>query len=122
MALIDKANSIKTEGGNMGWHQPGTGGKYLHVLMIDKDLADDLWVRVRPHLPLTIQDDNGVEYKLLYLNSHFRFSKYRKGGIFPLHTDGKNYDNDRMELTNGDSAESLFTLNIFLMTNGMDKA
>lgn len=108
--LIAKANSIvdDTEG-NKAWHYPGTGGKYMRVIMIDTDLATDLWNRIKPYLPTTYR-----ERKLLYLNNYFRFSRYREGGLFPVHCDGKNYDAGRPELTNGYSSESLFTLNIFL--------
>lgn len=56
-------------------------------------------------------------YRLLYLNSHFRFSKYMPGGFFPIHMDGTNYDNDRPEMTGEHSAVSVCTLNIFINDN-----
>jgi predicted 2-oxoglutarate/Fe(II)-dependent dioxygenase YbiX len=51
-------------------------------------------------------------HKLVYLNSHFRFSRYNTGGQFPIHYDGTNYDNDRH--AEFGSTKSVFTLNIFL--------
>lgn len=107
--LIHRANNMKDGNGNKSWHQPGTGGKYSRVIMIDRKLSDDLWERIRTHLPESL---NG--YKLLYLNDHFRFSRYKKGGLFPVHCDGKNFDNSRPEITGEYSSESLLTLNIFL--------
>jgi len=110
--LINRANQLQTDAkGNKSWHQPGTGGKYSRVIMIDPELTNVIWARIEPYLPKELEL-NG--YKLLYLNSHFRFSRYRKDGIFPIHCDGKNYDNSRPDLTGGYSAESLLTLNIFL--------
>lgn len=112
IALLERADIIETDDlGNKAWHRAGTGGGYMRVLMIDTELAAELWDRVEPFLP------EGKEYrgyKLLYLNSHFRFSKYNKDGHFPVHCDGKNYDSARPDLTGEYGAESLFTLNIFL--------
>ena len=108
--LIRKANDLKTDStGNKSWHTPGTGGSYMRVMMVDRTLADELFSRIKPYLPTTY---NG--YQLHYLNDHFRFSRYNKGGQFPLHMDGQNYDASRPHLTGGHSAVSLFTLNIFL--------
>jgi hypothetical protein len=112
--LINRANQLQTDTkGNKSWHQPGTGGQYSRVIMIDPKLANNIWTHIKPFLPKEL---NG--YKLLYLNSHFRFSRYRKDGIFPLHCDGKNYDSSRPDLTAEYSAESLLTLNIFLNSEG----
>lgn len=108
--LINKAHSIQNDGTNKAWHRPGTGGKYLRVLMVDPEEADQLWHKVLPYLPKTITVD-GITYKPLYLNSYIRFSRYREGGYFPVHCDGKNFDNSEKY---GISTESAFTLNIFL--------
>lgn len=106
--LILKAENMKTDdSGNKSWHNPHTGGTYKRVIMVDRDLADRLFERIKPVLPQTM--DN---YRLVYLNSHFRFSKYSPGGLFPIHMDGTNYDNDRIQ--NGNSSVSVCTLNIFL--------
>lgn len=107
--LIKRAYTIKNEGYNKAWHPADTGGIYMRVLMLDRKLADMLWNRILPFLPKTY---NG--YRLCYLNDHFRFSRYKNGGKFHVHCDGKNYDASRPELCDGYSAESLFTLNINL--------
>jgi len=115
--LIKHAHGIQNDdAGNRSWHEPGTAGKYKRSIMIDSAYADNLWERIQglKILPETFTGENGTRYKVLYLNSHFRFSRYTKGGLFSLHCDGKNYDNSRPELTDGYATESLLTLNIFL--------
>jgi hypothetical protein len=114
--LINKANTLETmhthhHGSNRSWHQPGTGGKYSRAIMIDQQFADELWLRIKHYLPETMHG-----YRLLYLNSHFRFSRYRKGGMFHTHCDGKNYDTSRPDVA--PQTESLLTLNIFLNSEG----
>lgn len=105
--LISLANNLKDDNlGNRSWHKPGTGGKYSRVIWINKRFATELWYRIKSILPEYI-DQGNVRYKLAYLNDHFRFSRYRKGGIFPIHCDGKNHSG---------RSESVFTLNIFLNT------
>jgi predicted 2-oxoglutarate/Fe(II)-dependent dioxygenase YbiX len=79
----------------------------MRSIIIDEVLSIDLFSRIKPHLPETY---NG--YTLEYLNSHFRFSKYDKNGKFPIHVDGKNYDEKKNK--EGYNYESLMTLNIFL--------
>jgi superfamily II RNA helicase len=112
--LLQRANTVINDDiGNRSWHLPETGGKYMRVLMIDRPLADNLWDRVKSSVPHISGVAQYKGYKLLCLNDHFRFSRYNKGGYFPLHCDGKNYDNSRPELSEY-SLESLFTLNIFL--------
>ena len=115
--LIDKANQIKNDSkGNLAWHLRilnGNAGRYSRVIMIDPDLADYMWDKIKVLLPEKI---NG--FKLLYVNDHFRFSRYHKGGYFEIHKDGKNYDKSRPELSNGRQTESLLTLNIFLNSEG----
>ena len=108
-SLIERANATKTDNkGNKSWHRPGTGGSYARVLMIDTVLAETLYKRIQPFLPTY----DGM--KLLYLNTHFRFSRYNVGGHFPLHCDGTNYDTDRAPSYGALSAVSMLTLNIFL--------
>ncbi len=105
--LINRADHVKDKDGNRGWHMADTGGLYMRVVMIDPTLADTLFQRIKAFLPETYKG-----FKILYLNSHFRFSKYAAGGHFPLHRDGTNLDKDRLE-TYGET-QSMFTLNIFL--------
>lgn len=104
-ALLDRAN-------DQGWHRPETGGSYMRSIIIDKVLADKLYFQLKEHIP-----DQYMNYKLLYINDHFRFSRYDVGGIFPVHQDGTNYDSSRIEEYEGYSTESVFTLNIFLNDN-----
>ena len=72
-------------------------------------MANSLFEKLKTHIPNTY-----LGFNLLYINDHFRFSKYNVGGIFPLHKDGTNYDAGRVEEYDGYSTESIFTLNIFL--------
>lgn len=109
--LIIKANNVQNEGYNKSWHPANTGGGYMRVMMIDRDLSNQLWSKIKKFLPRDLMF-NG--YKLVYLNDHFRFSRYKKGGKFPLHCDGSNYDASRPEESGGYSTQSLLTLNIFL--------
>jgi len=53
----------------------------------------------------------GVTYKLKYINPCFRFSRYKAGGFFRTHRDGKNYDNT---VNPEEHTENVLTLNIFL--------
>ena len=90
--LIHRCNTVKNNDGNLSWHHPKTGGKYMRAIIIDQQMADELFSRIISLLPETYN-----RHKLLYLNSHFRFSRYNTGGQFPMHRDGTNYDNDRHE-------------------------
>lgn len=107
--LIHRCNTLeKDDNGNIPWHRPNTGGTYMRAITIDQKMADELFRRIKHLLP---ESYNGN--KLMYLNSHFRFSRYNKGGQFPMHCDGTNYDKDRYEEF-GCATTSVFTLNIFL--------
>lgn len=101
-----------------GWHKPGTGGTYMRSIIIDQALAKELHNRIKEHIPDTYKADyfnkdgtyiRSRRYRLICINDHFRFSKYYKGGRFPIHYDGKNIDSE--------GRESVFTLNIFLNDN-----
>ena len=96
--LIKKANDI-------GWYHPNTGGDYLRATIIDTKLAEKIWLKVKELCPesLTI---NGNTFTPVYVNDHFRFSRYREGGEFQIHLDGNNYDSN--------NNRSMFTINIFL--------
>ncbi len=53
--MISRANNIRNDDkGNRSWHRPGTGGQYMRVIMIDRNLADDLWNRIKDILPKTV--------------------------------------------------------------------
>jgi len=97
-AVVDHAD------GSLAWHVCRNAA-YDRVVMVDADLANELWERVRKVLPLKYGG-----YHLLYLNRFFRFSRYEEGGLFPLHLDGKNDDVH----PSGVETSSYFTLNIFL--------
>ena len=70
-------------------------------MIVDKELAADLFNRVKQYIPAMI---NG--FKVVGLNDHFRFSKYHPGGKFDVHKDGFNQDSQ--------GNRSVWTLNIFL--------
>ncbi len=70
--LIQRAN-------NIGWHRANTGGEYFRAIMIDTKLAEKIWLKVKHLVPetLTINDNT---FTPVYVNDHFRFSRYEKGG------------------------------------------
>lgn len=105
----DECTELIKRANEKGWHLPGTGGSYMRSIIIDRELAEKLYLQLKKHIPDVY---NG--YKLLYINDHFRFSRYNVGGIFPVHQDGTNYDSSRVDEFEGYSSESVFTLNIFL--------
>jgi predicted 2-oxoglutarate/Fe(II)-dependent dioxygenase YbiX len=105
--LIERADQVQDGAGNKSWHMADTDGMYMRVVMVDQVLADVLFSRIKEFLP-----DEYRGLKIVYLNSHFRFSKYDVNGNFPLHRDGTNYDSDRADMHG--ITQSLFTLNIFL--------
>lgn len=95
--LIIKANSDH----NRSWHPPTSNdGEYMQVEMVDKQLANELWEKVKGILPETYTNE-GVTCKFTHVNDHFLFSRYREGGKFLPHRDEK-------------GGESFLTLNIFL--------
>lgn len=69
-----------------------------HILVSD-EWASKLFVRVIKFFPEDI-------WSHIYVNNHFRFSKYNPGGYFYLHTDGVNTDEK--------GGRSYVTINIFL--------
>jgi hypothetical protein len=75
--------------------------KYHRVIIIDENLAKEVFDRIKHVLPDEI---NGQ--KIIGLNDHFRFSRYSEGGEFKKHTDGINQDKH--------GNRSIMTLNIFL--------
>ncbi len=105
----DECADLLNRANQEGWHNPETGGSYMRSIIIDRELADKLYVKLKEHIP-----DTYMGYKLLYINDHFRFSRYNTGGVFPIHQDGTNYDSSKVDEYDGYSTESVFTLNIFL--------
>lgn len=85
------------------WEFCDAGGiaHYYRVLRIDKELADKLFVKIKPYLPETFKGMRPIK-----LNDHFRYSKYNPGGLFTIHRDGINVD--------ADGNRAIITLNIFL--------
>lgn len=81
----------------------GAMATYFRVQMTSKDIAEILYKRIEPYLP---ENYLGIPKSSLYLNDHFRFSKYHPGQEFKIHRDGFNMD--------ADGGRSLMTLNIFL--------
>lgn len=104
----EECKKLITIAEDIGWHEPHTGGVYMRSIMVSEDLADTLTERIWKHLPKEYE-----RRELLYINDHFRFSKYNTGGHFKVHQDGNNLDNKYKEKY-GYSTISYFTINIFL--------
>ena len=76
--------------------------KYYRIQFDDKNLADELYDKIKPHLSKKIKKiANGM-------NSHIRLSMYKPGQFFGIHKDGINFDK------NDNKRMSYATLNIFL--------
>lgn len=94
------------------WKNPGTGGSYKRIVFINDTLANELQKRIINYIPKSFTSPKHinrykiVNYRTTKMNNFFRFSRYNKGGDFPLHCDGQNYDKD--------GSISFLTLNIFL--------
>lgn len=112
--LINRANNILTDGkGNRSWHNSDNAGNYERVVMIDRNLSNELFNRIKHLLP-----EEYLGCKILYLNDVFRFSRYNNGGEFEIHKDGTNFDRNRNdEYPIWLQPMSMFTLNIFLNDN-----
>lgn len=109
-ALILKASKIRNARNHphdKAWHRADTDGAYHRVIMVDQELADSLWKKIKPIL----KDSCGRH--LVEINDHFRYSRYHPGGSFPIHCDGKNFGVGRSGKFEY-ALESVFTLNIFL--------
>jgi hypothetical protein len=76
----------------------GNYGSYFRLTMDNKQLAEEIFERIKNYLP------NDNIYKCC--NSYFRLAKYDIGGEFKVHKDGFNQDNY--------GNRSHLTLNIFL--------
>ena len=73
--------------------------KYKRNIMISETWAQIIWERVNILFHHSIRSR-------LYVNDHFRFSKYLPGQFFDVHTDGVNQDSK--------GGKSAMTINIFL--------
>lgn len=74
----------------------GSLASYDRATWINAEFADTIYERLKGLVPA----------ETVRCNEHFRFSKYRRGQEFNLHTDGMNYDKC--------GNESKYTVNIFL--------
>jgi hypothetical protein len=72
---------------------------YKRNILISQEWADKVWKRIENLFDLSIRSK-------LYVNDHFRFSKYSEGQFFGIHTDGINQDSK--------GGRSVMTLNVFL--------
>ncbi len=78
--------------------------EYYRLEEDSDEMANILWNKVKHHLPTDYAGG-----KLVYLNNHFRYSKYHHGMQFGRHRDGTNQDKH--------GNRSIITLNIFLNDN-----
>ncbi len=101
----EECNELIKKANNIGWHRPITGGDYLRATMIDKELADKIWTKVKHLCPESLVINENT-FTPVYVNDHFRFSRYQEGGEFRTHLDGINVDSN--------NNRSMFTINIFL--------
>lgn len=90
--VLDNEDLILVDRGDLATYQRG--------LWISEAFSDELYRRLRPHLPA------GVRAEVVRCNEYFRFSKYVVGQEFGIHTDGTNLD----QFGN----VSQYTVNIFL--------
>jgi len=79
----------------------GDMASYKRQIIVDRSLADYLFKRLKSIIPEFYKD-----HKLIYMNDHFRVSKYKPGEEFKMHRDGVNVDSK--------GNRSVLTLNIFL--------
>lgn len=79
----------------------GSFANYKRIVLIDNDLCDVIFNRIKHLLP------NDKTYKRC--NEYFRIAKYNTGGEFKIHRDGINQDKY--------GNRSYLTLNIFLNDN-----
>jgi predicted 2-oxoglutarate/Fe(II)-dependent dioxygenase YbiX len=108
--LIKRADTVQDDvKGNQAWHLTDNDGSYDRVIMVDTPFAASLWGLLKRHVPTRYRG-----YTLVELNNHFRFSRYHKGGYFPIHCDGKTTIKQEMAKGKSRKLESVFTLNIFL--------
>jgi len=72
------------------------------VILDDAHLAQDLWTRLKPHIPGNV----GTVWRALGLNERFRFYRYARGQQFDWHLDGSFVRSQR--------DRSIFTFMIYL--------
>jgi predicted 2-oxoglutarate/Fe(II)-dependent dioxygenase YbiX len=75
--------------------------KYHRIQFCDKELADNLYEKVKHYIPKKIKNI------AVGMNDHIRLSKYDAGQFFGIHKDGLNFTDNRAQM-------SYATLNIFL--------
>jgi hypothetical protein len=79
---------------------------YDRNMLVSAEWAAKIYERIKGVLPAEIVGQTGDLKTEIYLNDHFRFSKYHPGQSFHIHRDGFNAD--------GTGGRSFMTVNIFL--------
>lgn len=63
--------------------------KTKRIVIDSTELADSVWKRVEPHIPIKeMRDEYGDIWRICGLNDRFRFCSYGKGDHFKAHCDG----------------------------------
>ena len=116
----DECNAWIEFGESRGFEEVGhpEGGGYAHrsngrILVLDEEIAEAIWLRVRAFVPADLQDGTGR--RPVGCASNLRLYRYRSstGDRFGKHVDGSNHD----EAT-GNSTE--YTLLLYLNGGGPD--
>mmetsp|Transcript_4627 Transcript_4627/g.6437 ORF Transcript_4627/g.6437 Transcript_4627/m.6437 type:complete len:360 (-) Transcript_4627:227-1306(-) len=89
---------------DLGWRKSYRSND--RVVLKDTKLANALYERLAPFLPLEIKDEKDHTWRRCGLNECFRYCRYKKGQLFRKHTDGN--------FVRSDSEASIFTVNIYL--------
>lgn len=102
IALLDKPEELKPV--DRGFSQ------YDRNILISAEWASRIYERIKGVLPAELlqglKESVGDLNTEVYLNDHFRFSKYHPGQYFHIHRDGFNAD--------ASGGRSFMTVNIFL--------
>jgi len=78
----------------------------LRLMAKDIRMAQLLWERLQPHVPETVQCEEGHDWKAVGLNEMWRLSKYFAGTRFQRHCD-TNFERSQNQ-------RSMYTVNIYL--------
>ncbi len=81
--LMVRSEDMTFERGTVGGAVVSSARNNDRVLFDDEALADDLYRRVLPHLPATIEGDEVAGF-----NERWRFYRYDRGQTFAPHRDG----------------------------------
>jgi hypothetical protein len=94
------------------WHGFGStdyNKKYrgnLRLIVIDPSFTSQVWQRMRPLIPSTIEEDGQI-FEAVGLNDHWRLAKYFPGDQFSMHVDTE-YRDSKI------GHKSMFTVNIYM--------